>query len=268
MNTQIQQWLDYIQPRMAANTVTNYRFALQSFTQWLGTRPITPAVIEDYVTEQLKSFAPTTAALRLAALKSFGRWWSRRSGQANPAQGITIPAAQIKPTRQRVLTAEEYDAALAACERESDRDMVQLLAHTGLRVSEFLNLSYRHVSADGRFLTVTGKGNKTRTVPLNPTAQAVLATNRQPDDSLALLKTITHRNSVAARCRKLAQKANIPVFGPHALRHYFCTRLIQAGVPIKIVSTIMGHSSISVTEAVYCHLTAVDILGATDCLCC
>jgi integrase/recombinase XerD len=108
-----------------------------------------------------------------------------------------------------------------------------------------------------------GKGNKARTVPLNDICRDVLERNRV-DDTFAFLQRWGSRSGHNALCRRLAGRASIEPFGPHALRHYFATRLIREGIPMKVVSLILGHSSIAMTEQIYCHIAPVDLIGITD----
>lgn len=68
-------------------------------------------------------------------------------------------------------------------------------------------------------------------------------------------------------CRNAAVAAGIQMFGPHALRHYFATRLLRRGVPIAYVSKILGHSSIRVTEQFYQHFLPDFLDGRTEILC-
>ena len=113
------------------------------------------------------------------------------------------------------------------------------------------------VSSDEQYITIIGKGSKRRVVPLNDTCRKCLA--------LIFAKKYT-RYSLSWLCRKLSRKAEIPLFGPHALRHRAITQLIKRGVPIAIVSRIAGHSSPVITMKTYCHLTEPDFLGVTDVL--
>jgi len=60
--------------------------------------------------------------------------------------------------------------------------------------------------------------------------------------------------------------AGIERFGPHAIRHFFATRLMRQGVPLAKISKILGHASIKTTEQIYIHWLPKDVLGLTDCL--
>jgi integrase len=75
-----------------------------------------------------------------------------------------------------------------------------------------------------------------------------------------------NRNRLYRICKRLARRAGIPRFGPHALRHYFATELYRKGVPVSLISKILGHSTTQITELIYVHFQSADLLGVTDCL--
>jgi len=159
------------------------------------------------------------------------------------------------PPRQRVISEDEYRKILAVCEPD-EKAIITFLANTGLRVQELCDLSPSCVSPDRCYMTILGKG-KRRSVPLNETARNCL--------DIVLSKSYK-RDHLYYMCKILSRRAAIIRFGPHSLRHRFCTALLKKNVPIAIVSKIMGHSSPIVTMKVYCHILLPDTLGATDCL--
>jgi len=143
-----------------------------------------------------------------------------------------------------------------------ERDVLQFFANTGLRRAEFLGLSSAKIDFERCFITIVGKGQKIRTIPINNTAKTILY--KYPH--LEFLRPFKWPCYLTRMTNKLADKANIPPFGPHALRHFAATRLIRAGVPLIKVSKILGHSSTAITEKSYIHLVPQDLIGVTDCL--
>ena len=117
--------------------------------------------------------------------------------------------------------------------------------------------------------SVVGKGRRARQVPLNSAVKTVIARSRFADTGE--LRCVTYwrgnANNIWRVCQSLARRAQVPAFGPRALRHYFATAFIRRGVPLKIVSQILGHSSVLTTERACCHLTGSDTTGVTECLC-
>ena len=110
-------------------------------------------------------------------------------------------------------------------------------------------------SNDLRTVTISGKGRKRRTIPVNQTARDVLPV-LQP----------ASRNALWLQCNRLACRAGVRSFGPHSLRHYFATQLLLLGVPIAKVSKLLGHRSIRTTERCYSHILPDDLANCTDVL--
>jgi integrase len=132
------------------------------------------------------------------------------------------------PPSQRFLTPEEYQAVLKVATGEI-RDVIRLLAHTGLRVSELTGLTQASISPDGSLLTVVGKGRKRRYIPLDITCREILDPRRikkGPVFEWCDTRYSRPRQSILDRCYLLADLAGIPRFGlrdeylhgwPHAI---------------------------------------------------
>jgi len=255
----IKIWLQHCRRYYTPRTCEQYRSVLRVFLGFCDTfSTIEARDIEayiDYLLELGKS--PNTVNSHLEVLRSFFRYHSEH----NAVQNVMVKIKDLHkvPLKQRFLVADEYQKVLAVC-NPHERDIVRFIANTGLRLTELLNLKPESVSPDRTHLRILGKGRKERIVPLNDTAREIIA--RYPD-----LK-ITHcgRLWVWRTCQSLAERAGIPPFGLHAIRHFFCTALVKANVPLLKVSRILGHSAYSVTDKVYCHILPSDLFNATDCL--
>ena len=174
----------------------------------------------------------------LSALKSFFDWAADYLNIANPAAALRRKRLTC-PRPARVITAAEYQRIAAT--KGSARGQIVFLANTGLRASEFVGLRPCDIAAD--HIAVFGKGAKPRTVPLNRTAQEVIRNLNFPKSY----------NTLRHNCVRMARRCGIPQFGPHALRHYFATTLIDKGAPLAAVSRILGHADIRTTVAYYYH---------------
>lgn len=211
----------------------------------------------------------------LSTIKSFCSWLSQTYNIANSA--VSVKKQKEDPPRVRFLTIAEYKAVLKIASADYRR-RIEFIANTGLRASEFAQLTWRCVSADSNSITITGKGRKRRTIPLNQTCRKILAALKTPqiknDAPIFLSKSLKKseqkkpcsRKALLQMCNKLAAAAGIENFGPHALRHFFITQLSLAGVPVKMVSVLVGHASIKTTEKIYTHILPRDLRGLTDCL--
>jgi len=240
--------------RFATNTQRHYKDTLFRLSPYL------PRVIEKVTPEHLDIFvqslkmANSSKNARLTPVRSFFRYCEDYLGLPNPTKAVKkLPEL---PPRQRVVTEDEYEKILAVA-NPHEKAVIQFLANTGLRSAEFCALTPNNISPDKTYLTIIGKAQKRRCCPLNATCQKNL--------SLIFSKSYT-RNKLYNLTKSLARRANLPVFGPHALRHRFCTILLIKGVNIAIVSRILGHSTIAVTEKIYLHLRTPDFLGCTDVL--
>ncbi len=270
MKSTIPDWADYATARLGAGTVGTYKSHLINFFDWLGSQPLTRLVIEDHVTYMSKrKYSKGTINGRLAALKSWCGWWCPRHDIPNPKPGkLMFKRKETQPKKRRFLTPEEYKKILLVAENGIELDTVELLAHTGLRRSEYVTFDPQSVNKAGTHFRIIGKGRKARDVPVNPKIREVLSRSRNRDGSLMCVTYWKGNAKVMWNwCQSLARRAQIPAFGPHAFRHYFATELIRKGVPIKLVSVILGHSSVVITEQIYCHLLPEDTTGLTDCLC-
>lgn len=193
-----------------------------------------------------------TLNAHLTAIKSFCRFYSGRYKIANPAS-LVKPLVE-DPPNARFLSPVEYKKIMDLATPLA-KDRLLFLAHTGLRATEFYELRPNAVSPDMTTLTITGKGRKKRSIPLNNTAREILPR----------IKPATP-NALLLQCYRIAAKAEIPQFGPHAMRHWFATRLLLKGVPIVYVSKLLGHASIRTTEQAYAHILSGDLANATDVL--
>ena len=147
-----------------------------------------------------------------------------------------------------------------------DKAMLELLYACGLRVTELVSILLTEVIISDGVVRVTGKGNKTRLVPMGEEAvefvQQYIADARH---NILRKKTskylfVTARGSAMTRqafwylIKKYALVANIDIpLSPHVLRHAFATHLINHGADLRVVQMLLGHSDISTTQ-IYTHV--------------
>jgi integrase/recombinase XerD len=145
-----------------------------------------------------------------------------------------------------------------------DAAMIELAYGSGLRVSELVALPLADVNLHGGFLRVTGKGGKTRVVPLNTAAQMRIARYLE-DDRPAWLRDprqralfLTERGRPMTRqgfwkaLRGYARRGDVRLpageVSPHKLRHSFATHLVEHGADLRAVQAMLGHADISTTQ--------------------
>ena len=151
-----------------------------------------------------------------------------------------------------------FDSVKNSESKTAPRDfaIVYLLAYTGIRISECLNIQHRDLNLDEQELIVNGKGNKQRTVYLNDNVCKVLKeylnTNRTYKNYKDFIKSqyvfISHRANkmTTSRLNQIFDKYNDDIH-PHSLRHWFCTNALESGMLLHEIANQAGHANIQVT---------------------
>jgi integrase/recombinase XerC len=273
----VADWLDFlsVQRRLSPATIGNYRQAAAALLLLAAdTRldALDPAQIRRFVAAlHARGLSGRTLALTLSAWRGLYRWLARRrSFRSNPVQGVRaprsprgLPKALSVEQAQRLLEVEAESAVGAASAR--DAAMFELLYSSGLRLSELVSLDV----GDGRLdlrageVTVTGKGRKTRTVPVGARARDALA--RWVGLRAGLARAGETALFVGARGARIApgtvrvrlsawaRRRGIDAVHPHMLRHSFASHLLQSSQDLRAVQEMLGHASIATTQ-VYTHL--------------
>ena len=269
----IDRYLGYlrVERRYAASTLDNYARALRKLhahaerlgvTRWGELRS---AQIQGLVAEQHRSgLAPASLGLFLSTCRSFFRFLAR-DGEVKVNPAVSVRSPKIPRKLPKVLDADEMSALLEFptddAEAVHDRAMLELLYSSGLRVAEIVSLRWRDLDVHEGMLRVTGKGSKTRVVPVGRQAMAALdalrAQDRGGDDDLILrgrngrpLST----NGVRTRLKRRARDQGVwqRVY-PHLLRHSCASHLLESSGDLRSVQELLGHADISTTQ-IYTHL--------------
>ena len=259
-----------IECAMSPNTVASYISDLTAFFSAVGKEP------KDVVPEDIISyFAETTALSKrsqarvLSSLHSFYKWMIMEGEMTdNPSDAIEAP--KLGKYLPAVLSVEEVDRLIAAVDLDSafgkrDRAMLETLYGLGLRVSELVSLRISSIWTEQGFVSVIGKGDKQRLVPLGGMARDAIrdylevrgpAADRESSDILFLNRfgRALTRIAVFKMIKAYAVKAGISKeISPHTLRHSFATHLIENGADLRAVQEMLGHESILTTE-IYTHI--------------
>lgn len=259
-----------IECAMSPNTVASYISDLTAFFSAVGKDP------KDVVPEDIISyFAETTTLSKrsqarvLSSLHSFYKWMIMEGEMTdNPSDAIEAP--KLGKYLPAVLSVEEVDRLIAAVDLDSafgkrDRAMLETLYGLGLRVSELVSLRISSIWTEQGFVSVIGKGDKQRLVPLGGMARDAIrdylevrgpAADRESSDILFLNRfgCALTRVAVFKMIKAYAMKAGISKeISPHTLRHSFATHLIENGADLRAVQEMLGHESILTTE-IYTHI--------------
>ena len=256
----------------AKATLISYGRDLADFEAHLrksGTAPIgaSTADLRTYLGSLHKrALSPATQARRLACLRQFYRFLLADNVRGDDPTSVLDGVKQSRPL-PKILGTEEVDGLLAAAARAGDLRLVALLEvlyATGLRVSELVSLPKAALANRPRFLTVRGKGNKERLVPLSDPAVAAVEAYRAAITDKADLASpwlFPSRGShlTARRLSQLLKGLAIATcldpakVSPHVLRHAFASHLLANGADLRAVQKMLGHADISTTQ-IYTHV--------------
>ena len=201
---------------------------------------------------------------RLSACRALLRWLLKHGAiTTDPSAGLRGPKAQRK--LPQVLDADEMGQLVAVPQEVPlglrDRAMLELFYSSGLRLSELCALRWRSLDLADGLVTVTGKGNKSRMVPVGSHARAALQAWRDeskpgPDTPVFPGRAGAPINprTVQLRLRALAQQQGLfKRVHPHLLRHSFASHVLESSGDLRGVQELLGHADIATTQ-IYTHL--------------
>ena len=278
-------WRDWLRSerRLAGHTLVAYEHDVANFlgfmTKYLGDTPtleqlskLKPAEFRAWLAERAREgMARTSTARAFSSLRSFFRFLDKR-GLAHNASIAAIQTPKLPRSVPKALSEDDMTELLetpADREREAwidlrDTAVLLLLYGAGLRIGEALGLAKGTVEEllkSGRdTLSIIGKGNKTRLVPLLPQAIEALGAYR---DACPYIKALGPGDAfflgarggpldaaiVQKRVRDLRHQLGLAdSVTPHALRHSFATHLLGAGGDLRTIQELLGHASLSTTQ--------------------
>ena len=257
--------------RLAGNTLEAYARDAGLLQELAGERSLErldSADIRRFVaTLHGRGQSPRTLARVLSCWRGFYDWLARgHLVKANPCAGVKAPRA----AKRLPEALSPDDAVRLVCLEDPsdlglrDRALFELAYSCGLRVSELTGLDMGSVDAATAEARVTGKGSKTRIVPVGAPALAALAAwlpvrarMARPGENALFVGTAGRRlapREVQRRIKRWAAAAGLPVdVHPHMLRHSFASHLLQSSGDLRAVQEMLGHASIASTQ-VYTHL--------------
>ncbi len=216
-----------------------------------------------------------TRSRHLSAVRSFFRWAARRHGLNNAQVGLLTSPRARKPLpkaltvgQAREISADIGEMSDTAAMQARDTALFSLLYGSGLRIAEALALNVADAPGVEGALRVTGKGAKTRIVPVLPVVRDAIAAwlrlhpDRRSDAPLFLGVRGERLNpGVAQRTlRNFRRLHGLPEHAtPHALRHSFATHLLAGGADLRSIQELLGHASLSTTQR-YTSVDAAQLL--------
>ena len=291
MQALIEDFLQHVRHErgQAEHTQRTFAWLLGKFAQWAATQGLKDwkqvelrhltAYLQHERTRRLarepadstRRLSSESLYLNIAALRSFYRFAEAEKLLAvNVAEHLSLPRRWQRLPKSltadeiaQVLTPEQPETPVTLCTQA----VLELAYASGLRLAELRGLRLEQLHLDAGFVTVIGKGNKERVVPVG--RAAIEALNRyleagrpklvRPRSPAAVF--LTQRGSafspstlwrrIKERARRVGLARNLT---PHLLRHSFATHLLEHGADLRVIQELLGHASISTTE-VYTHVT-------------
>jgi integrase/recombinase XerC len=257
--------------RLSPNTVINYERDIAALLELAADTPLAKLKIHHvrrFVAQlHARGLDGRSLARMLSAWRGFYRYLARDHGYTgNPCVGLRAPKS--KKTLPQSLSPEEAgrlmdipnDAVLAV----RDKAIFELFYSSGLRLSELTSLAPADINFSDATVRVTGKGSKTRVVPVG--SHALGAVTKWLKERAPLVETdgnalFVNRNgtrltprSIQYRMKRWALKLGLASdVHPHVLRHSFASHVLQSSGDLRAVQEMLGHASISTTQ-VYTHL--------------
>lgn len=262
---------------LSDNYQLSTRRSLETFAAWLVSKSVeAPDAIEsqhlsDFLAHRKRAgLAAASIKVEAVALRIFFRFLAGRGRlKRDPAEFLTLP--RIERYLPDTLNVREVERLIGAVGENDplalrNRAIFELLYASGLRISELCGARLENIDLDEGWIRVTGKGNKTRIVPVGSKACAAIGcylANERP--GLVRAKT-GGEIFLSVRGRKLTRERIWQLIGhyariagieahvyPHLLRHSFATHLLSNGADLRVIQEMLGHADISTTE-IYTHV--------------
>jgi integrase/recombinase XerD len=234
-------------------------------------RQITLSILSEYLADRKRNgLSAASIKLTVVALKIFFRFLVSTAGlDENPAEPLALP--RIERYLPETLNELQIEQLLDSIDTKvplglRDRAIIELLYASGLRISELANARLENFNSEERILRVTGKGKKTRLVPVGRKACEALSSYLSTERPNLVKRGTSSEIFLSARGTKLttarlwqivkriAQRSGLAAnVYPHLLRHSFATHLLSNGADLRIIQEMLGHADIATTQ-VYTHV--------------
>lgn len=290
----VQEWFDsrlqVIRETLRPTTASNYKFAFDRINAYIGEVPLSDLgedIIRDMYRKMALRYSSDTIATTHGRLRAALRAAVKENQVGRCAADNVSPPAGLPTRSRRTWNFEQLQTFSTHVSGERDSAMWRTWITTGLRRGEMCGLMWRKVSFDAGEITVdwqrttTAEGqlvegptktkSGTRVVPINAQVVAALREWRSAQAEQRLARgedwgggdfVFTsqegrpyHPSSFDDRLAKLADGAGLPRLSPHELRHTFASRCLEMNMPVKLVSSMLGHSKVETTQNLYQHIS-------------
>ena len=291
MAAHLEHWLTNVLPlSVRPSTAANYAtIARTHLVPMLGAKKLarlTPDDVEELLRQKHEAgLSPNTVRLIRAVLRRALRH-AERQGKVSRNVAALVDGVRVPKPQKRALSLDEAQRLLASAREDRLGALYATLLELGLRLGEAIGLQWADVDLEGGTLTISRRLDRSgataetktdgsrRTLHLSAGLVAALRAHagRQGDDMLRAgelwqetgfvftseVGTPLDQSNLRRRFAKVCEAAGVGKVTPHELRHSAATLLLARGVPLHVVSEVLGHSSIRETKDVYGHLVAED----------
>ena len=295
----MEAFIDYLknQKGYSKHTVRNYHIDLKQFLDFLGTREgltagehtglkpeaVNPLIIREYLGSLYGRLSRTTIARKLSAVRSFFLFLEKRGlRRGNPAVDISTP--KLEKYLPTYLPVDDVFRLLESREQKKPLDLrnlaiLEVLYSCGIRASELEGLNLSSIDFDERLMSVIGKGNKERIVPIGRKALETVRnylvaiqnlrkkTGGLSQDAPLFLNFRGGRlstRSIGRILKKYAIASGLSSeISPHSMRHSFATHLLDGGADLRSVQELLGHKNLSTTQK-YTHVSLDRLMEVYD----
>jgi integrase/recombinase XerD len=276
-SSELDSFIDHLwlEDGLAKNTLSSYRLDLSAYAAYLKQQnksllSAEQGDIQHYLAVKFPLSKPRSISRLIASLRRFYRY-QLRENKISLDPSLQIQSPKLPRSLPKSLNEDEVLALLNAPNlNESvglrDKAMLELLYACGLRVSELVGVKVTEVSLSDGVVRITGKGSKTRLVPMGEEAVNWLSRYLSEGRPVILHKRlcdalfVTNRGESMTRqafwylIKRYALMAGIQKpMSPHVLRHAFATHLLNHGADLRVVQMLLGHADISTTQ-IYTHV--------------
>lgn len=283
----VEEFITYLrtEKRYSENTLKNYDRDLKNFIEFIQghkgkvanskiLQNITMQDMHGYLSFLVRNKSKGAANANLSAIKSFYNFLSRRKNIKN-SNVLAVKSIKNSTVSPKAITKDEMQQVLEDAKvylKSKNKDSVykysifMMLYGLGLRVSEVAALNYEDVQKEN--ITILGKGNKERVLPLPNFIQEALKTLPAGHKNEPLFLNANNERISPSSIRYMVKKVRIKLglpehFTPHAFRHSFATHLLEQGVDIRMLQELLGHSSLSTTQR-YLAVNQKEIIEAHE----
>ena len=258
---------ELIQSDRDPKTIVRYWQVVSSYQTWLGDRQPDIATAKEFLAYlRDEGYRPRSVRLYYHALRLFLQFLGQILKLRLRKERTLPPYYSRGDIETLIAQAEKGLYHQTEAQKQRNKCLVLVLAYTGLRKSELLNLAVSDLDFNHYIIRVRkGKGRKDRVIPM--AERIIVPLRQQCAGKTAHEKVFNSLNarSVYRIVTSLARASGLPSFHPHSARHYFGTQLVERGASLRDVQELMGHQSLD-TTSVYLDVTAKHLRKTIDLL--